>query len=186
MQSVKCIVVGDGAVGKTSLMIAHTYSCFLQDYVPTVFDNFAAVLKVGDRPVNICLWDTAGQEDYDKVRHASYRDSDIALLLFSVVSPASYENLKGKWFPEVRKFCPDIPIILVGTKNDLRNDEAQLQKLSKNNKKPITEEDAWSLVKKYSAVTYVECSSVNQSGVRDVFFEVLRTFLNVNEGKKAS
>ncbi|MBA0655293.1 hypothetical protein Goklo_007791, partial [Gossypium klotzschianum] len=86
------------------------------DYVPTVFDNFSANVVVDGNTVNLGLWDTAGQEDYNRLRPLSYRGADVFLLAFSLISKASYENVAKKWIPELRHYAPGVPIILVGTK----------------------------------------------------------------------
>jgi len=79
--------------------------------------------------VELALWDTAGQEDYDRLRPLSYPDTDVILMCFSVDSPDSLENIPEKWTPEVKHFCPNVPIILVGNKKDLRNDPATIKGL---------------------------------------------------------
>ena len=65
-------------------------------------------------PVSLGLWDTAGQEDYDRLRPLSYPQTDVFLICFSVVSPSSFENVTSKWCPEIKHHCADAPILLVG------------------------------------------------------------------------
>lgn len=72
--------------------------------------------------VELALWDTAGQEDYDRLRLLSYPDTDVIVMCFSIDLPDSLENIQDKWIPEVKHFCPNVPIILVGNKRDLRHD----------------------------------------------------------------
>ncbi|XP_045111372.1 cdc42 homolog isoform X2 [Portunus trituberculatus] len=115
MQTIKCVVVGDGAVGKTCLLISYTTNKFPSEYVPTVFDNYAVTVMIGGEPYTLGLFDTAGQEDYDRLRPLSYPQTDVFLVCFSVVSPSSFENVKEKWVPEITHHCQKTPFLLVGT-----------------------------------------------------------------------
>ena len=117
MQTIKCVVVGDGAVGKTCLLISYTTNKFPSEYVPTVFDNYAVTVMIGGEPYTLGLFDTAGQEDYDRLRPLSYPQTDVFLVCFSVVNPSSYENVKEKWVPEILHHCQKTPFLLVGTQS---------------------------------------------------------------------
>ncbi|KAM6555078.1 hypothetical protein CsatB_015840 [Cannabis sativa] len=122
LRFIKCVSVGDGAVGKTSLLISYTTNTFSEDYVSTIFDNFNVNVDVNEFTVNLGLWDTTGQEGYNSLRPLSYHGTDVFILAFSLISKASYENVSKKWIPELKHFAPGVPIILVGTKLDLRDD----------------------------------------------------------------
>lgn len=152
--------------------------------MPTVFDNYAVTVMIGDDPYTLGLFDTAGQEDYDRLRPLSYPQTDVFLVCFSVTSPASFENVKEKWFPEVslglklrhrmiltapalqvHHHCPGVPCLIVGTQVDLRDDPAVQEKLSKQKQRPVQPEAGERLARELGAVKYVECSALTQRGV---------------------
>lgn len=186
MQTIKCVVVGDGAVGKTCLLISYTTNKFPSEYVPTVFDNYAVTVMIGGEPYTLGLFDTAGQEDYDRLRPLSYPQTDVFLVCFSVVNPASFENIKEKWVPEIVHHCPKTPFLLVGTQVDLREDHAQIDKLSKNKQKPISVEMGDKLAKELKAVKFVECSALTQKGLKNVFDEAILAALEPPVAPKKS
>jgi small GTP-binding protein len=175
-KTIKIVVVGDGAVGKTCMLMSYTTNRFPTDYVPTVFDNYTATVMVDDEPVQIELWDTAGQEDYQRLRALSYFQTDVFILCFSLVNPPSFENVETKWIPELQRNSPGVPIVLAGTKLDLVNDPQELEKLSKRGQSPITVEMGKQLSSKIGGV-YRECSAFTQAGLKQVFDEAIRAAL---------
>ncbi|KAG8129136.1 hypothetical protein E2320_015833 [Naja naja] len=147
MQAIKCVVVGDGAVGKTCLLISYTTNAFPGEYIPTVFDNYSANVM------------------------------DVFLICFSLVSPASFENVRAKWYPEVRHHCPNTPIILVGTKLDLRDDKDTIERLRDKKLAPITYPQGLAMAREIGSVKYLECSALTQRGLKTVFDEAIRAVL---------
>jgi len=180
----KLVIVGDGACGKTCLLIVFSKDQFPEVYVPTVFENYVADIEVDGRQVELALWDTAGQEDYDRLRPLSYPDTDVILMCFSIDSPDSLENIPEKWTPEVRHFCPNVPIILVGNKKDLRNDENTKRELQKMNQAPLKADEGKRMADTISAVAYLECSAKTKEGVREVFEQATRAALVVRRKKR--
>jgi GTPase SAR1 family protein len=113
-----------------------------------------------------------GQEDYDRLRPLSYPQTDVFLVCFSVTSPASFENVKEKWFPEVHHHCPGVPCLIVGTQVDLRDDPQVTEKLQRQKQRPVAPEQGERLARELGAVKYVECSALTQKGLKNVFDEV--------------
>ncbi|KAK6125920.1 hypothetical protein DH2020_040338 [Rehmannia glutinosa] len=193
---IKCVTVGDGAVGKTCLLISYTSNTFPTDYVPTVFDNFSANVVVNGSTVNLGLWDTAGQEDYNRLRPLSYRGADVFILAFSLISKASYENVSKKilsygfvmlalifqWIPELKHYAPGVPIVLVGTKLDLRDDKQFF--VDHPGAVPITAAQGEELRKTIGSPAYIECSSKTQQNVKAVFDAAIKVVLQPPKQKK--
>jgi len=179
----KLVIVGDGACGKTCLLIVFSKDQFPEVYVPTVFENYVADIEVDGKQVELALWDTAGQEDYDRLRPLSYPDTDVILMCFSIDSPDSLENIPEKWTPEVKHFCPNVPIILVGNKKDLRNDEATKRELMKMKQEPVRSEEGKVMSEKIGSFAYLECSAKSKEGVRDVFETATRAALATKKKK---
>ncbi|KAJ7862411.1 small GTPase rac1p [Mycena olivaceomarginata] len=178
MQTIKCVVVGDGAVGKTCLLISYTTNAFPGEYVPTVFENYSADVMVDGKVISLGLWDTAGQEDYDRLRPLSYPQTDVFLICFSVVDPSSYENIRSRWYPEISHHAPSTLVVLVGTKLDLRENNAIIEKMRDRRIAPIQYQQGVQLQREIKAVKYLECSALTQHGLKTVFDEAIRAVLN--------
>ncbi|VDO13115.1 unnamed protein product [Rodentolepis nana] len=180
----KLVVVGDGACGKTCLLIVFSKSTFPEVYVPTVFENYVADIVYNDVNVELALWDTAGQEDYDRLRPLSYPETSVVLMCFSIDSPDSFENISEKWLAEVKHFCPNTPIILVGNKMDLRDDPATIKELAKFNQEPVKAQQGMEKADKIGAFKYVECSAKTGENVRKVFELAAEAALSSHKPKK--
>lgn len=183
-KEVKCVVVGDGAVGKTCLLMSYTTQSFPTEYVPTVFDNYSTNLMVNGSMITLGLWDTAGQEEFDQLRPLSYSDANIFLVCFSVTSQVSFENVKSKWLPELARHQPGVPTLLIGTKSDLRTDPDVLAELTRKRLEPVSADKAIQFaVSNNMAGGYVECSARTLKGVKDVFDTAIQTVL-VGESRR--
>lgn len=180
----KLVIVGDGACGKTCLLFAFTKDEFPDKYIPTVFENYVSDIEVDGKSVELALWDTAGQEDYDRLRPLSYPDTDVILMCFSVDSHDSLENIHAKWVPEVQHFCPNVPFLLIATKKDLRNDPATRQALGREKLDVIRPEQGKAMAEKVGAYAYLESSAKTREGVREVFITATRAALQKKGRRK--
>jgi len=178
----KLVIVGDGACGKTCLLIVFSKDQFPEVYVPTVFENYVADIEVDSKSVELALWDTAGQEDYDRLRPLSYPDTDVILMCFSIDSNDSLDNIPEKWTPEVKHFCQNVPIILVGNKKDLRSEESN-RKEGKNKVEIVKYEDGKAMAERIGAYAYIECSAKTKDGVREVFETATKAALQSKKKK---
>ena len=140
---------------------------------------------VGGKSYTLALFDTAGQEGFDQLRPIAYPQTDVFLICFSVVLPSSLINIQKLWIQEIKKYCPSTPFILVGTKIDLRSNRDEVEKLAKKKERPISYEEGARVAKQIKAVKYVECSALNQQGIRDVFDEAILIVLNKPKSSSA-
>ncbi|KAH9025158.1 P-loop containing nucleoside triphosphate hydrolase protein [Lactarius pseudohatsudake] len=180
----KIVVVGDGGCGKTCLLIVYAQNRFPEAYIPTVFENYVTNRQFDGKIIEIALWDTAGQEEYDRLRPLSYPESHVILIVFSVDFPVSLGNVQDKWYPEVAHFCEGTPLILVATKTDLRRDDNTRRMLGAQGQKPVTPEQGAEVAQEIGA-KYIECSAKTGSGVQEVFALALRESMKGKWGKIA-
>lgn len=152
--------------------------------------------------IELALWDTAGQEEYDRLRPLSYPESDVILIIFSVDFPTSLANVLDKvrvssfiyerdmtndasgwqWYPEVSHFLSTTPLILVATKTDLRTDETTRKMLGAQGTTPVSAEQGSSVARDIGA-KYMECSAKTGTGVREVFEAALKESMKGRWGK---
>jgi len=172
-------------VGKTCMLMSYVCQAFMEDYIPTMFDNFSAIEEIDGELVNVILWDTAGQEDYETIRTTTcFPNTHIFIVCFSVVHPDSFHNVKQKWLEELKKASPDTPFILVGTKTDLREKEDVVKKLAEKNKEPISSKEGKKRAKEIKAKAYVECNAKELSTVNEVFRTALKIVMDPLKDQK--
>merc|ERR1712228_107252 len=163
----KLVIVGDGAVGKTCIIMAYAENSFPEGYVPTVFDAYSMSidLQPGGKKI-VEIFDTAGQEEYDRLRPLAYPGTSMFMVCFSVERESSFDNVRQKWVPEVRHHVPRAKIVLVGTKIDLREPNS----ISKRKGEKLSEE--------IKAECYMECSAITREGLNDVFTQCFHRHFN--------
>jgi small GTP-binding protein len=158
MESVKLVAVGDGNVGKTALLVTYAENSFPFEHVPTVFDNYTAGTEFKGKNICLNIWDTAGQEEYARLRALSYPETDIFLACFDVENKNSYANMT-KWITEIRHHAPEAKVLLVATKIDMRKEVPNA----------ISMEEGKALAEKLHVDGYAECSAMLRDGVTEVF-----------------
>lgn len=173
---IKCVVVGDGGVGKTSMLLRYVNDDFLTEYMPTCFDSYSVPLDLGERQGSLVLIDTAGQETYDRLRTLSYYNTDIFVVCFSVASMDSFLNVRSRWIPELHDYKPGTPFLLVGTQADLRE--------SPDNSEIVSPRKAKKLARKLGAICYLECSALTGSGLDRVFRQAVTSVLRPQKKRK--
>ncbi|KAK6952441.1 hypothetical protein Daesc_006978 [Daldinia eschscholtzii] len=179
----KLVLLGDGACGKTSLLNVFTRGYFPTVYEPTVFENY-----VHDNVhIELSLWDTAGQEEFDRLRSLSYDNTDVVVLCFSVDSKDSLENVESKWVGEIQENCPGVKLVLVALKCDLRENAEEDEDAAasgtdgpQREKKPMIDyNQGLDVARRIKAMRYLECSAMRNRGVNEAFTEAARVALSV-------
>lgn len=168
METIKCVLVGDPSVGKSWLISTYITGKNPEGYIPTLFNNHSKVVSVGDKKYNMTLWDTAGSEEYNKLRSLSFQETDVFLICYAVNNILSFHNSK-KWIEELAEY--NVPMILCGTKCDIIDgnivDKGLPTKLSKE----------------YGLYGFMECSSVELINVKRVFDVALEAALKPKKSR---
>merc|ERR1719233_464906 len=129
---------------------------------------------VDEKTVNVSLYDTAGNEEYARLRPIAYPQTDIFLLCFRINNKVSYENVRNVWVPEIRHHCPKVPYMIVGTMADLRSEEKMDKQPNSGQASMVSSEEGTKLAEQVGAVHYMECSAFTQVGLKQVFEKAIR------------
>lgn len=174
--TVKCIVAGDGAVGKTSLVRAFMQDEFKKDYLLTVgVDVTSKSIDIGDNKVILSVNDIAGQPRFETFRSVFFKGAAIALLCFDLTRDQTLKSLTSSWVPELAtQSDPNAPVhcILVGNKSDLEDLRSISPSDSKNELKKM--QKAYPNLK---FIDYIETSALNKTHVNDAFTILTEGFL---------
>ncbi|KAJ2401050.1 GTP-binding protein Rho1 [Coemansia sp. RSA 2559] len=175
----KAVIIGDGGCGKTCLLHVYREGEFPPDdqYIPTIFEEWVSEVHMDGRLVELALWDTAGQEDYDNVRYPCYNGANVVIICFSVDSPDSLENVQEKWIREVLEYAGKVPTLLVGLKEDLRHNQDIVNQLERDGQAPTTREQALQVARTIGAHMYLECSAKENRGVKEIFTAAVKSTL---------
>ncbi len=166
----KIAVVGDGAVGKTSLIKKYTKGNFEKDYIKTIGAQFSRFEKIieGDS-VNLVFWDIAGQEDFDFLQPLFYKESKASIIVYSLeeneLGTNSFDHIKN-WVQNLRKYCGEIPMILFANKVDLVEED------------DINLLDIKSIAEKYKFSSFSLTSAKTGQGVNEAFNLIIQKLYN--------
>ena len=161
----KLTVIGDGGVGKTSLIKKYTKGSFKKEYIKTLGAQFSKYdEKIENSAVKLFFWDIAGQKEFSFMRPTVYKGSEAAIMVFSLAPDEIDDSFKhiSEWHEDIKKYCGDIPIVLFGNKMDLVNDE----ELDENNVKEI--------VDKRDFLGYYKTSAKTGNGVYKAFQAIIK------------
>lgn len=176
---IKCVCVGDSAVGKSALLTSYISGIMPREDMPTILEKFDVLVKEHNHEIILEMWDTSGHDSYGQIRSLCYNNADVIIVCYAIDSPASLENVRKKWIPEIRCHCSQIPFVLVGTKSDLRLHKSDNKKLSRAKPAlrlvdPVKANDA---ARRLGAFTSTECSSLEQTRVKAVFANAIEAAL---------
>lgn len=179
MLTLKVAVVGSCACGKTTLI-----RTFLRNDTkgtapaPTVQEVYTANMQHDGKEVRLVIWDTGDSDLFcDPSKAGCYAEADVVLLCFSVRDIFSASEVPSRWAKEIRHFNSYVPVLLVATQMDLREDANVVKELSEIKCKPVSVTEGLQLAQTIGAAHYVECSAHDLASVRKVFESVLQTCL---------
>ena len=136
---IKVTLIGDGGVGKTSLIQKFTKGTFKTDYIKTIGAQLTHYeTEIDGYKIELLFWDIAGQDNFHFLRPSFYRSSKAAIIVYSLeennLGERSFDNITS-WYEDVKQFCGEIPVVVFANKVDLINeqtlDKARIQNLVK-------------------------------------------------------
>ncbi|TFG02349.1 MAG: GTP-binding protein [Promethearchaeota archaeon] len=169
----KICVVGDGGVGKTSMVLRYTENTFKENYIMTIGSNFSTkTVDLAEFPqynIKLQIWDLAGQKHFSFVRPPFYRGATAIIYVFDLTRRSSFANLPN-WQTEVEKVIENKPSILVGNKKDL----------AQQGDREISEQDGESLMKELNSISYYETSAKEGMNIETVFEDTVKAILKAS------
>lgn len=171
---IRITAIGDDSADKIKLLLAFTgYPSPEEDeYAPSVFENFHEMHTYQGTQYNMHLWDTAGQQEYDRLRPMFYVKTEVILMCFSLNDPDSLKNVTNKWIIEVREYCPKAAVILIGTHSELWNP---------NEDGAITQAQIDDVAKEIKAFKAFTCSVLKNENIVDIFDLAIQAYLEKKE-----
>ena len=152
------------------MILRYVTGKFTENPLSTSYEEYSKNVTIDEKKINLKVWDTSGDE-LDRMRASFYHLADVFLVCYSIDLPNSFKDLKPKWISEISNHSPNIPVILVGTKSDLRGNRLIAAKLKKNKQVPVSYNDGVRLAKQIGAAKYLVCSAFSQKEVNEVFKE---------------
>ena len=166
MKAIKVIFLGDVGVGKTSLHIRLVERVFPHEWRPYYDDVDRKTVVVNGKEVKADLWKINPSEEYDRLRPLNYPNTDVVVIEFGVDNHSAFKHVEERWMPEVRLHLPDVPVVLVGTKSDLRQTLV--------NRRPVVPvEEGEAMAKRLGCAGYMECSALTGENAEEVLEHAL-------------
>ena len=184
-KNIKCVLVGESKSGKTALLYTLSKGIFPNQYLPTVINNVNVKWTFDGYQTTICLWDTPGHEDLYSLRNSIYQNADVVIIAFRLHKSSKLHHVRDKWHAEVRKHCPRVPIILVGTNMDIRehlsHDNNLIDDLHTNRRHTKDEvvdyKSGLAMAKEIGAIKYLESSARLRVGFEDLYNEICKAVI---------
>ena len=171
LMSIKLVIAGDNDIGKTQLLTVLKGEPFPERLVPSIFDNYTQNVTYNGKNYALHIWDTPGQDEFNRLRPLSYQDAKVVLLCFGLNNRTSFNNAKKHWLDEINYYCKGVKIILVGTNLDLRT----------NTKDSVTDAEALEFCKENNFVDYIAVSAKNGTNTSEIFPKVIDCALEKEE-----